>query len=196
MKKFVALICAAAMTLGMVSTAMAAPSIGELIPEAPKVVSGNIPEGYTLEVKNVDTASYENKTVADIVTKFNDETSVTSVKEVLETLNVDLTQEIKTESGTVIKPEEYEPVMPFADLVLSDGTKTEYTVDGKIKATVKAEIAKDLDKDSIIIMQIDPKTGKVYFIEIEEYDPETGEITAEFPCMGPFTIMQKSEVPE
>ena len=44
MKRLTAFICAAAMTLGMTMTAAAAPSIGSLIPEAPTVVSGNIPE--------------------------------------------------------------------------------------------------------------------------------------------------------
>ena len=41
MKKFTAMFCAAAMSLGMAFTAVAAPSIGELIPEAPVVESGD-----------------------------------------------------------------------------------------------------------------------------------------------------------
>ena len=42
-------------------------------------------------------------------------------------------------------------------------------------------------------MQINPETGEVYFIEIDEesYNPETGEITVEFPCLGLFTVMGK-----
>ena len=43
MKKFTAMICAAAMSASMAITAVAAPSIGQLIPEAPELVSGEIP---------------------------------------------------------------------------------------------------------------------------------------------------------
>ena len=45
MKKFTAMICAAAMSASMAITAVAAPSIGQLIPEAPEVVSGEIQSG-------------------------------------------------------------------------------------------------------------------------------------------------------
>ena len=55
MKKFTAMICAAAMSASMAITAVAAPSIGQLIPEAPELVSGEIQSGYYLDVQNVDT---------------------------------------------------------------------------------------------------------------------------------------------
>lgn len=194
MKKLVAFVCAAAMTLGMAASVIAAPSIGELIPEAPVVVSGEIPTGYTLEVQNVNTEKYENKDVAEIVTKFNDEETVVSVTDVLEALKVDLTKEVKTVNDTVIDPTEYEAITPFVDLVITDGTEVEYTLEGKVKVTLTVEVAKELKKDDLIIMQVDPTTGEVYFIELDEYDPVTGEITAEFPCLGPFTILQKSAV--
>ena len=91
MKKFTAMICAAAMSASMAITAVAAPSIGQLIPEAPEVVSGEIPTGYYLDVQNVDTTKYEEKAVADIVEKFNrDDTDPAyvpvSVADILEAL--------------------------------------------------------------------------------------------------------------
>lgn len=208
MKKFTAMFCAAALSVSMAMTAVAAPSIGQLIPEAPEVVSGEIPTGYYLAVQNVDTTKYEVKTVADIVEKFNlDDTDPAyvpvSVADILEALKdyqpkaegQDESQpvEYKTTSDNPIVPTDYESITPFVDLVLTDGTDVEYTNDGKIKATVKVEVAKDLQAEDLVLMQIDPATGEIYFIEIDEYDPETGAITAEFPVLGPFMVLEKSE---
>lgn len=208
MKKFTAMFCAAALSVSMAMTAVAAPSIGQLIPEAPEVVSGEIPTGYYLAVQNVDTTKYEVKTVADIVEKFNlDDTDPAyvpvSVADILEALKdyqpkaegQDESQpvEYKTTSDNPIVPTDYESITPFVDLVLTDGTDVEYTNDGKIKATVKVEVAKDLKAEDLVLMQIDPATGEIYFIEIDEYDPETGAITAEFPVLGPFMVLEKSE---
>lgn len=208
MKKFTAMFCAAALSVSMAMTAVAAPSIGQLIPEAPEVVSGEIPTGYYLAVQNVDTTKYEVKTVADIVEKFNlDDTDPAyvpvSVADILEALKdyqpkaegQDESQpvEYKTTSDNPIVPTDYESITPFVDLVLTDGTDVEHTNDGKIKATVKVEVAKDLQAEDLVLMQIDPATGEIYFIEIDEYDPETGAITAEFPALGPFMVLEKSE---
>ncbi len=208
MKKFTAMFCAAALSVSMAMTAVAAPSIGQLIPEAPEVVSGEIPTGYYLAVQNVDTTKYEVKTVADIVEKFNlDDTDPAyvpvSVADILEALKdyqpkaegQDESQpvEYKTTSDNPIVPTDYESITPFVDLVLTDGTDVEYTNDGKIKATVKVEVAKDLKAEDLVLMQIDPATGEIYFIEIDEYDPETGALTAEFPVLGPFMVLEKSE---
>ena len=44
MKKFTAMICAVAMSASMAITAVAAPSIGQLIPEAPDLVAGEYPD--------------------------------------------------------------------------------------------------------------------------------------------------------
>ena len=46
MKKFTAFFCAATMALGMSASALAAPSIGELIPESPTLLSGEIRDGW------------------------------------------------------------------------------------------------------------------------------------------------------
>ena len=202
MKKLTAIICAAALSLSTVSVAFANPSIGEVTVEPQKVIVSTetaqiIPEGKTLIVTEAKPENYESKEAAEVVKKLNDPKEVTTTKEILEILKVDTTQEIKTESGTVINPEEYEPITKFADLVISDGVTVEYDINGEVKAvkaTIEVEALKDVeDIKNILLMQIDPKTGDVYFIEIDEknYVPETGEITVEFPCLGPFTVMEK-----
>ena len=189
MKKFTAMICAVAMSASMAITAVAAPSIGQLIPEAPELVSGEIQSGYYLDVQNVDTTKYEEKAVADIVEKFNlDDTDPAyvpvSVADILEALKdyqpkaegQDESQpiEYKTTKGNPIVPTDYESITPFVDLVLTDGTNVEYTTEGPIKATVKVEPAKNLKAEDLVLMQVDPATGVIYFIEIDEYDPVTG----------------------
>ena len=211
MKKFTAFFCAATMALGMSASALAAPSIGELIPEAPTLLSGEIRDGWWLTVTNADPDKYEDETVKDIVSRYNDEDDLTAttVVDVLEALGVDLTQEIKTTKGNVIDPTLYKSLTPFVDLVITNGTEvaykaadedsveaqteaaleteaqTEVTVAEKapegIKASMKVEPAKDLKLENLAIMQIDPFTADPYFIELDDYVAETGEITATFP---------------
>ena len=44
-----------------------------------------------------------------------------------------------------------------------------------------------------LIMLIDPDTGKIYYLELDEesFDPETGAITIDFPCLGAFSLIKK-----
>ena len=60
---------------------------------------------------------------------------------------------------------------------------------------MKVEPAKDLKLENLAIMQIDPFTADPYFIELDDYVAETGEITATFPCLGPIMILY-TENPE
>lgn len=182
----------AVLTVGMMSTSVwAAKSISQIIPEAPKVVSGNLTAGQTLAVKNVDTSAYKNPTVAEAVKKANDDNTITTVKEILTDLGVDTkTEEIKTTSGTVINPSLYEMVTPFIDLVIEENGKTIYETTGEITATITVEAVKDMNKKDILLMQIDPTTGKVYFIAPEEFNSATGEITATFPTLGPVAVLK------
>ncbi|MDO4322032.1 MAG: hypothetical protein Q4C61_05850 [Lachnospiraceae bacterium] len=199
MKKLTALLVAGVMTIGMTMTAFANPSISTIATEQVEVsaeTAAVIPEGKKIVVTEVDPEKYESKEAAEVVTKVNDEATKITMKEILETLKVDTTAEIKTESGNVVDPTVYEPITKFADLVITDGTSVEYDVDGEVvsaKVTLTIEALKDADVENLLIMQINPKTGEVYFIEIDEedFDPETGEITVTFPCLGPFTILEK-----
>lgn len=182
----------AVLTVGMMSTSVwAAKSISQIIPEAPKVVSGNLTAGQTLVVKNVDTSAYKNPTVAEAVKKANDDNTITTVKEILTDLGVDTkTEEIKTTSGTVVNPSLYEMVTPFIDLVIEENGKTIYETTGEITATITVEAVKDMNKKDILLMQIDPTTRKVYFIAPEEFNSATGEITATFPTLGPVAVLK------
>lgn len=198
MKKLTAMICAAVMGASLTMTAIAAPSIGELIPEAATVVSGSeyIEDGYKLVVDNVDTQDYSSEKVRDVVDEFNADDSTMTIQDAMKELGVDLTEENKTTDENVVDLSQYKALMPvFADLVLEKGDERSYkfTEDGKIEVSFKLELAKELNKDDLLIMQVDPETEEVYFIELKDFDPETGEITAEFPCLGPIIVLTKGE---
>lgn len=182
----------AVITVGMMSTSVwAAKSISQIIPEAPKVVSGNLTAGQILAVKNVDISAYKNPTVAEAVKKANDDNTITTVKEILTDLGVDTkTEEIKTTSGTVVNPSLYEMVTPFIDLVIEENGKTIYETTGEITAAITVEAVKDMNKKDILLMQIDSTTGEAYFIAPEEFNSATGKITATFPTLGPVAVLK------
>lgn len=206
MRKITAAICAAALTVTMSISALAAPSIGQLIPIAPEVVSGTVEDGAEVVVQNVTTEEYESQEVKGIVEDFNDDEKIVTVEEVLNAMmlleandkfvDAETGETVyKTNKDNDIDPLEYEALMPFVDLVLKKDQVLSYTSEGELIVKIRAEVAKDLEQDDLVILLIDPATGEIHFIEVEEYDPETGDITAAFPCLGPFTILTKGELP-
>lgn len=199
MKKLTALLCAAVMTLGMTASAFANPSISTVAVDKVTVsaeTAAILPAGKSLEVREANPTDYKSSEAAEAVTKLNDDAQTVTVAELLTILKVDTTAEIKTESGTVIDPAAYEPLVKFADLVVTDGATMEYDINGQVtavKLTITLEAVKAVAAENLLIMQINPVTGEVHFIEIseEDFDPETGEITVTFPCLGPFTVLEK-----
>ena len=190
MKKLVASILTMIMLATLTCTSLAAPSISQIIPENPQVVTGNLKEEEKLIVQNANPDAYENKTVAEVITWANDENTITTIKELLIKLGVDPEQEFKTESGEIVNPTLYEQLIPFVDLVLKDGDIVKYKMEGELKAKVVIEAAKGMDLGNLLLMQIDPTTGKVYFIVPEKINSATGEIIATFPTLGPVTLLK------
>ena len=176
----------AAMTIAASANVYAAPSIGQIIPEAPKVVEGNLSNKQELIVKDVDTGAYKDKKVAEVVTKVNDDNTKVNMNEILKDLKVDTTETIKTNTEKKVNPSLYESLTPFVDLVIKEDDKITYETDGAIKTTLTIEAAKDVKKKDVLLMQIDPTTGKVAFVAIEKLDKATGEVTATFDSLGPY----------
>lgn len=191
MKKAVVNVLVAAMAMSMAGSVYAAPSISQFIPEAPVVLEGNLQEGETLVVQNVNTGAYENQKVAEVVEWANDDNTVSTVKEVLTRLDVDTKEEFRTENGKPVNPTLYEQLTPFADLVIKSGDTVTYTSSGMIRAEVTFEAAKEMKKKDLLLMQIDPSTGKVYFITADKLDRKEGTITADFPVLGPVALLKK-----
>ncbi|MCD7746155.1 MAG: hypothetical protein LUI13_12890 [Lachnospiraceae bacterium] len=126
-KAITAVMLTTAMMIGTALTANAAASISTFIPENPVVSEDSeatLAEGATLIVQNADTSAYENETVAQVVEQFNDDSTVTTVKEVLDTLSVDTSGNTKTSSGKTVNATLYEAITPIFDLAIeeSDGT--------------------------------------------------------------------------
>ena len=199
MRKFTAVLCAAVLTLGMSASVFANPSISTVSTDKVVVAAesaASLPEGTTVEVRDAAPENYENAAAAEAVTKLNDDTTTVTMKDILDILKVDAAT-AKTQSGNPIDPTQYEPVTKFADLVLTDGTSVMYDNNGEVvsvKVTLTLDAVKGAKAENLVIMQIDPKTGEVYFIEITEADfnAETGEVTVTFPCLGPFTVLEKA----
>lgn len=181
----------AVLTVGMSTSVWAAKSISQIIPEAPVVITGNLKGNQTLVVTNVNTNAYKDTTVAEVVKKANDDNTITTVKEVLAELKVDTkTEELKTTTGTTVNPTLYEQITPFVDLAIKEDDKITYETTGTIQATITVEAAKEMKKQDVLLMQIDPNNGKVYFVAPEKLDSKTGEITATFQTLGPVAVLK------
>ena len=189
MKKVIPCILSILLAMVMTCNVCAAPSITVTTPEKVELISGNLKEGETLIIQDADPDAYENKKVADVVKKANDENTVVTVKEILTELDVDTTEEIKTEDGQTVNPTLFEQLTPFVDLAIQSGDVVKYETEGEVKAKVTIEAAKGMNPEDVLLMQIDPVTGKVYFIVPENIDPETGEIIATFPTLGPVALI-------
>ena len=194
MKRKAAAALLAALTLSMAMNVWAAPSISQIIPENPQVVSGTLTSGQQLAVQNADPSAYANKTVADVVKWANDDNTIATIKEILTRLGLDTKEEFKDIFGNKVNPTLYEQLTPFVDLVIKEGNNVSYTSNGQIRAKITVEAAKEMKKEDLLLMQVDATTGKVYFMPIEEFDPVTGEITATFPTLGPITLLKKVPV--
>lgn len=194
MKRKAAAALLAALTLSMAMNVWAAPSISQIIPENPQVVSGTLTGSQQLAVQNADPSAYADKTVADTVTWANDDNTVATIKEILTRLGQDTKAEFKDIFGNKVNPTLYEQLTPFVDLVIKEGNNVSYASNGQIKAKITVEAAKEMKKEDLLLMQVDATTGKVYFMPIEEFDPVTGEITATFPTLGPIALLKKVPV--
>lgn len=194
MKRKAAAALLAALTLSMAMNVWAAPSISQIIPENPQVVSGTLTGSQQLAVQNADPSAYADKTVADTVKWANDDNTVATIKEILTRLGLDTKAEFKDIFGNKVNPTLYEQLTPFVDLVIKEGNNVSYASNGQIKAKITVEAAKEMKKEDLLLMQVDATTGKVYFMPIEEFDPVTGEITATFPTLGPITLLKKVPV--
>ena len=113
MKKKVMLGVIAAMVVSMSATVFAGPSIGQIIPEEPQIVSTNVPEGAKLVVSTIDVTDEKtldnytsNETVKTLLKTVNDENTkptIEAVKEVLKEMNVEDVTNVETKSGEKVK---------------------------------------------------------------------------------------------
>ncbi len=194
MKKKYLSILLAAVTITAAMSVYAAPSISTIMPEAPRVVEGNISAGQKVIVQNANTAAYKNKTVADLVDKVNDDSVQMTMEDILTALGINADEQQETPDGRDVNPSLYELLTPFVDVAIQEGDNVTYESDGSIKVTLNIEAAKGAKMKDLLLMQIDQETGKVSFIPAEKLDPETGDMTVTLPSLGPVALIGKVPV--
>ena len=96
-----------------------------------------------------------------------------------------------TNKDNVILPQQYEALTSFVDLAIEDLDNISYDLDGNVQVTFTSELTVDMDEDDIILLTIDPETKEKKYLELDAFDAKTGEITATFENLGPFTVLTK-----
>lgn len=78
-------------------------------------------------------------------------------------------------------------VIAGEDITVDNEMKT--LDNGMIQASVRGgEILRSASIDNYVIIQVDTVTQKIFFFKMNEYDEETGNYAADFPCVGPYMI--------
>lgn len=204
MKKKVMLGVIAAMVVSMSATVFAAPSIGQIIPENPEIITSTLSEDWKLRVETIDGTdekALEAYTKVDplkrILRTVNDEKNKPTVEQIeneLRELKVEDIHNVETKSGEKIDLTEYKFTTQFVDLAAVLGDEVEYTPEGGIEVKIAFEAAKDKKAEDLVIMLVNPETGEIVFITLgeDDLDPKTGEIKVKLPFLGAITILDKS----
>ena len=96
-----------------------------------------------------------------------------------------------TNKDNVILPQQYEALTGFVDLAIEDLDNISYDMDGNVQVTFTCELTVDMDEEDIVLFTIDQETRAKKYLELDDFDPKTGEITVTFENLGPFTILTK-----
>lgn len=204
MKKKVMLGVIAAMVVSMSATVFAAPSIGQIIPENPEIITSTLSEDWKLRVETIDGTdekALDAYTKVDplkrILRTVNDEKNKPTVEQIeneLKELKVEDIHNVETKSGEKIDLTEYKFTTQFVDLAAVLGDEVEYTPEGEIEVKIAFEAAKDKKAEDLVIMLVNPETSEIVFITLgeDDLDPKTGEIKVKLPFLGAITILDKS----
>ena len=96
-----------------------------------------------------------------------------------------------TNKDNVILPQQYEALTGFVDLAIEDLDNISYEMDGNVQVTFTCELTVDMDEEDIVLLTIDQETREKKYLELDDFDPKTGEITVTFENLGPFTVLTK-----
>jgi len=96
-----------------------------------------------------------------------------------------------TNKDNVILPQQYEALTGFVDLAIEDLNNISYDMDGNVQVTFTCELTVDMDEEDIVLLTVDQETRVKKYLELDDFDPKTGEITVTFENLGPFTILTK-----
>ena len=184
--------------------------------------ASDLAEGETIVVKDQGRVEYENKDVETVVKAFNEKFStfeihvskdgeektyvstaksladfVKDLKEALANAGVEAedTEEeaVVTNKGTEIDLSDYNAMFAMADMLVDDSKAFQIKETGEFKLTMTIDALKDMNAEDLLFVTTNPEDGTISFIEPDEFDAETGTITATFDHVGPFTIATKGE---
>lgn len=96
-----------------------------------------------------------------------------------------------TNKDNVILPQQYEALTGFVDLAIEDLDNISYDMDGNVQVKFTCELTVDMDEEDIVLLTVDQETRAKKYLELDDFDPKTGEITVTFENLGPFTILTK-----
>lgn len=180
-----------------------------------KVDAPDLAEGETIVVKDQGRVDYDNEDVESAVKAFNEKfgtfeihtnkdgevtnyvstakTLADFVKELKEALKAAEEAEVFTNKENRINLEDYKPMFAFADMLVDDSKELQIKETGEFTLTMTLESLKDMNAEDLLFVVVNPEDGTISYVEPDEFDAETGTITATFNHVGPFTIATKGE---
>ena len=190
-----------------------------------KAEAPDLAEGETIVVKDQGRVEYDNKDVESAVKAFNEKfgtfeihtnkdgevtnyvstakTLADFVKELKEALKAaeetdetEETTEVFTNKENKINLEDYKPMFAFADMLVDDSKELQIKETGEFTLTMTLDALKDMNAEDLVFVVVNPEDGTISYVESDEFDAETGTITATFNHVGPFTIATKAEIEE
>lgn len=126
--------------------------------------------------------------------------AIPTVKEILQAVTAKPEAQLKKELGlsiedlyqlTLMQDFKYEEThyRVVAGEVVNVGNSTEKLDDGMIEVSFKGtEITRAWNIEDFVVVQVNPKTNKIYYLKMKEYDEKTGNHVIAFPCVGPYMI--------
>ena len=166
-----------------------APEVGIALPKI-QSVEGNLNSNENLICTAQFAAPYYK--YGEQMTAFNDENSTLTIQELLAKMGIDTSKEMKTNDENVIDINEYEALYALFEIYLTNSQNDrKYDIDETITISLTCEMAKDLYKDNLLVLCVEEGSDNVSFIELQDYDPDTGEITIELSKLGVMGVLYK-----
>lgn len=135
----------------------------------------------------------ETETETEAVSEAESESETEAVSEA-ETDAEDAEEETAvTNNGTEINLNDYKAMFAMADMLVDDSKALQIKETGEFKLTMTIDALKDMNAEDLLFVTTNPDDGTISFIEPDQFDAETGTITATFNHVGPFTIATKGE---
>lgn len=172
-----------------------APEIGGTILPQVQLLEGALKSDESLiSTNHIAIPYYE---YGEDIQEANSENPTMTIQELLNEMDIDTSEEITTNLGTVIDINEYEEITPFFEIYLTNSQNDrKYTINGSETVKLTAEVIAGMSVDEIILLCIEANSNDVVFIEPEDLDPDEKTLIAELSNLGAFKILVKKPYEE